>query len=323
MHWSANILLRVVAFVVGSILVGLAVLLREDEEGRIHNRLEELWIRIDDRATLGESRTIAFLQQMADTVERWFDRAFGKRLFSFRMVIISGCLSFSSAMLEAELLGLLGSTAPAFKQIASFLMMLFAVAGIVPMLFREKWVLALSGAFLCTVFALAVLTAFRTGSPERVALPTSIALLLAVMSDWAYIMAVRKFLRVSAGNRKYTVAALLATAAVIVYAFSPVVINWTAHSYSPSGVESQWARFLLLCVAFALYSNFFGGIAALLVFVVIGSALLHRAFWPMLSRPVYALHRHRVVSNHKLLFAAGVMLLAYAVPGLMWLSKLK
>ena len=43
-----NLCIRVTVAILGGLLLYVGLFLHEDEEGRIQNRLEQLWIRIDD-----------------------------------------------------------------------------------------------------------------------------------------------------------------------------------------------------------------------------------------------------------------------------------
>jgi sensor histidine kinase YesM len=43
-------------------------------------------------------------------------------------------------------------------------------------------------------------------------------------------------------------------------------------------------------------------------------ALLHRIFWPFLSRPIYAMTRYGIIKNQKILLTMSLMLLTWAIP---------
>jgi hypothetical protein len=66
--------LRAVAAFVGAIAFYAAFFMYEDEEGRWQNKLEELWIAIDDRARTVMSRSAALVAKVAEIVTSAFDR---------------------------------------------------------------------------------------------------------------------------------------------------------------------------------------------------------------------------------------------------------
>jgi hypothetical protein len=51
-------------------------------------------------------------------------------------------------------------------------------------------------------------------------------------------------------------------------------------------------------------------------FLLVGiGMLLHRLIWPLIERPMYAMYRHHVLTEHKkTVFFAGVALLGVAIP---------
>jgi hypothetical protein len=82
--------------VLGFYLLYLTFAMRESTEGKWVNRLEELWIQIDEHSrTVGET-TRALFGRLAGMVTTLFNRILGRRMISVRVVGISGSLSFAS-----------------------------------------------------------------------------------------------------------------------------------------------------------------------------------------------------------------------------------
>ena len=73
--------LRILAVISGIILIYAAFFLYEDEQGKIQNFLEDLWIRIDDRRNTALSKHATFMQVVAKYISTIFDRVFGDRLW--------------------------------------------------------------------------------------------------------------------------------------------------------------------------------------------------------------------------------------------------
>jgi hypothetical protein len=88
-------ILHFISGIVGVYLVYLTFVMTESTEGIWINRLEELWIQVDERnKSVGET-TRALFSTVADKVSRVFNRIFGVRLISLRAIGTSGSLSFA------------------------------------------------------------------------------------------------------------------------------------------------------------------------------------------------------------------------------------
>jgi hypothetical protein len=65
----------------------------------------------------------------------------------------------------------------------------------------------------------------------------------------------------------------------------------------------------------ASFSNFLDTLVSLAWLFVALVMLLHRMIWPLIERPIYALYRHRVLTDQKkLVFFGGVALVGLAIP---------
>src|SRR5438128_3844359 len=83
-------------FVFGVVLVYVAVFLYEDEQGKIQNGLEDLWLRLAERQQTALAQHGAFLHIAARIANSWLDRLFGKQLLSLRSIGVSVCYSLAS-----------------------------------------------------------------------------------------------------------------------------------------------------------------------------------------------------------------------------------
>jgi hypothetical protein len=89
--------LHIVALVLGLYLWSLTYVMHKSTEGTWTNRIEELWIRIDDRSKTAADRTKALFSIVADRITRTFNRLVGPKMFSPRFVGVSSSLSFAGA----------------------------------------------------------------------------------------------------------------------------------------------------------------------------------------------------------------------------------
>jgi hypothetical protein len=91
-----HILLRVLAGIAGALLLYVAFFLYEDEEARMQNRLEEIWVRIDDLQGSAMSKELAFLQGVTRTTSAILDRLLGHRFLSLQSIAVSMAFSLAS-----------------------------------------------------------------------------------------------------------------------------------------------------------------------------------------------------------------------------------
>jgi hypothetical protein len=155
------IALRCLAFSVGAVAFYAAIFMYEDQEGRWQNRIEKLWIAIDDRARLTGSKTSAFFNSVAAVVTGIFDRMFGRRMLSFRFVGVSSCYSLAGLFLLSLLVliimfepsnpfGLkpipkdLAEGLPLLKWLVFVLGAVLLIMAILPSLLPSRWPVAFS-----------------------------------------------------------------------------------------------------------------------------------------------------------------------------------
>ena len=116
--------LKGLCFMAGLVCVYAAFFIREDEEGKLQNAVETLWVVLDDRGGMAISRNTAFLREQITSMSFSFDRMFRKRGISLRSIVVG--LSILSASFCSEL--------PSISFVTTYVSMLifmnFAVLGI-------------------------------------------------------------------------------------------------------------------------------------------------------------------------------------------------
>jgi hypothetical protein len=80
---------RAIPIAAGLGFLYLAVLTHQSEKDVVQDRLETLWIRIDDLARAGLSKHAAFVRVVSQTFASGLDAIFGRRLFSVRVLVVS------------------------------------------------------------------------------------------------------------------------------------------------------------------------------------------------------------------------------------------
>ena len=97
-----HLLVRILSAAIGCVSLYMAFFLYEDERGQLQNRLEELWISIDDEGRKARDRNAAFLRGIVRIVSDAFDRIFGPEILSARAVVVSLCVIRSPQQMAAH-----------------------------------------------------------------------------------------------------------------------------------------------------------------------------------------------------------------------------
>jgi hypothetical protein len=301
-HWLTYYSLifgRLIAAVIACICFYVAFFMYEDEEGNWQNRLEEVWIQIDDRARLIEARTFAVFNRVAALLVDITDWIFGKRLFSFRTVTasINKSLAF---LLEAV---------PVFCVGLGLLVLVF-----LPAVFPTKWTLAISSAPII-VFALRIprFRPYGNLTMDKFWEIMLLSIVYSLISDIFAITIIRSLFRVISWTtstfRMIKAVSILFAVPIVIVAFPMLGILIVL--MLPGNYDRTQILGAASLIGFALNVSTFVycvGPVALLAAIV-----LHRMLWPTLGRGTYAALRYRLLSNKKFLLGLGCLLMSIAL----------
>lgn len=260
------------------------------------------------------SRAAGFMQGVARLTNRAFDNILGKKLWSLQAVGVSMWFSLASMWLTALLVSHIHRIAP--HPAPSSLHLAFNIiacigAGMLPTLIGRVWAFVAWAVPLLTllfwVSGFGLFAIHKYGYlPVLHALATVLLLLfLSFGCDVLYISVTRWMLRKMLRIRQvHELVALIVLDVVLalVLVGGPVELA-VAMMKSPVMIETTVAGVVVLMF------NFGDFIACSVFFIVMLTVLLHRLMWPILERPIYALHRYGVIRNKKLLWGVGSALL--------------
>jgi hypothetical protein len=318
-HWfvhSAVIVFRVVAGVVGVAAFYLALFLYDDEEGRLHNRLEQLWISVHDRARATSNKSTALVNSIGGILTTVFNRLFGGRLLSFRAVVMSYNMSF----LGATLYGAFKIWASGDSALLNLLLGLLIMCFIIPMMISSKrWVLLFCSLLLLTFFGNAVLV-FSTLLPAneiemnvRDEMILTIASTLSIVSDFVIVLIIRKAVRALKHSYSIPIVSLIITALVAAGA-ALFFIQYLIFKYTDADDLGGSTRYVVNSLSNSLFrDNVLPALMAFLPALALALVILHRSMWPLTARLVYQLPRSKVLANKKLLFSIGTACLGLAL----------
>jgi hypothetical protein len=310
--------------------------MRESTEGKWVNRIEELWIRIDDRNKAVGDTTRALFNAVAEKVTKAFNRIVGTRIISPRLVGISGSLSFTSLFLffglffellsyilvaYADLLkrstpsaDRLEHTVPVFilYGIVFLVVSLFcATFAILPIVFKSPlWAWLSCSPTILVIFLYLRLVYMHLASGNRLVLIEAFTMSLA--SDILLLMIIRQSLKWMLAC--VTLLRVTITMAIQLLLISIVIILPIAFivKLAVANPKSNLVTTMLILGLFNIPTALASAAFVVLLFIV----LLHRITWPLLSQWTYVLTRKDVLEKRKLLRTVAISLIMFGLSGI-------
>jgi hypothetical protein len=329
-----HVSLKLVAGLLALLFLYMATFLYKDEREGIQNYLDEAWKKLRKRQGIAISRHVAFMQTVADLTSALFDRIFGEHYFSLRALTVSICLSTLSLLVSFFIQMFYESGLPVNRaemlavSIFVAVIVIFIICLVLSIRFpslskRKVW-------FFLVFCAALIVTADILWDEEAdltlwylvtLIIGSAVVLFVSFACDIAFMAATRRGVRWASGLKSVPKIVgiitlnLLMAAALLVYPYW-----WSSQrlAYERGGnvlgsmigdnpvAQIGETVHLLSC------SNFVDALGAS-VFILFGlMMLLHRMFWPLLARPIFALADLGVIGHRKLLGTVGLALLGYA-----------
>jgi len=302
---------QVLRWPLGGFLYAVAILLYENQERVVQNRLEELWIWAVDRKDTELSRAARFVQGVARLTNRAFDNVLGKRLWSLQAVGVSLWFSLASMFLTV----LVTAHIPRFARSVPTLNLVLSVIvfiglGLFPFLAGRLWAFVMwTLAVLILLFRSSGFVSFvihRYGyAPVLDVLVVVLMILLVSFGfDVLYISITRWMLR-----RMFQVRQLheliglivldILLAVVLVYGPIEIAMLTAVNSHLVGMIAGS---------AVVVMFNFGDFIACSVFFIVMLAVLVHRLMWPIVERHIYALQRYDLIRRKWALLSVATAL---------------
>jgi hypothetical protein len=306
---------------IGGVLLYVALFLSETEEGKLQNRLEKLWVDINDLSRKALTKQAAFLQQISAIANSGLNRLFGKGLLSAEAIAASLCFSLTSILMfvtyfATQLTSWPGG--PDFSLLAFILFLASSVTFLIGFLGTPFRYLAFLWIPACFYFfaGFNVRTKVFDWNPFELSSVNAVMLrLLTVLGagficDVVFIAVSRWCLRKASKLKSgWKIAMLLTLSGSIGLALvSPILL--VLHTL----VEHKALSEAEMDLEFVGVSNVVAGTFSIFFILVAVVAFVHLAIWPILERPIYSLQRFGVARNPKLLTAASATCLLFAWP---------
>lgn len=297
----------------------------EDEEGRIQDSLELLWLKLDELQRGALAWHIQFLQITAEFSSRIHDRIFGYRILSLRALGVSSSLSFTSLgvllllfLLKAKFEGQIIPAMQLWGEefwlgFAALFSAISAGLAVIGIRSRTKWQylsllpLVLTGMPLAAAIVWWIVGRYAVEDLEaasRIWLAFAAGLMAAICANAGLIALVRMLVRWTANSASIVRVLLMLSSNALIVAFIGLLYH-TPSLPLPPQVQQMLAGLFFMSGPIL--------IAAACMFFFAALMLLHRMLWPLLQRPLYSLARIGVVRRRRLCGAIGIGLLALAL----------
>lgn len=305
-----------------------------DEEGKLQNRIENLWIAVDDKQKSAVRRATLLFNRIASYVTRVYNRILGTSLISFQMIGVSSASSIAAFFLFAALalffllylsLSRHVAVAPHFNSSLFLIGVVCLIFGFIPLVFAfipsfiRNWFGRLISLVPLLLFTYVMSSSILTNqSASKYTQETVISgLYLGIATDIGALAAVRMSVRLIATTTRIgqiIFAVILQLAVLVLIAVVPFEVPTPLLA---ANQHSFGAQFLLSSMMFNFFTML--GVAAFLLLLTV--VLVHRAFWPLLGRLVYSIARFKPIQNNRLAFAVvGLVCMLYGIGFLNWHS---
>ncbi len=296
------------AITIGVFSLYLAFFLSKDTKGRSRDRIEDLWLKIEDEWDTG-SRFIVFLRTVAQAANSILDRLLGKKLVWHGSFGVSSSFALCGFWIASSILFENDSRSMALQ---IFLGILSLGCGFAPLLFQRESMTAIS---LCPCLATPAIALGFSRVPLLQSLFIAVGLVAGLLAGFFLIVVQR------ARIRRMCVSPDLITMLpmVLLQAVLPVLlfsIPFIVDVYLGNGSVDILVQ-ILTCL------NFSNELILLMFFLVLALVILHRLLWPVLGRLVHALGKYQIAHHPVVMAGLGVACLVAAFQGHSWLLRFK
>jgi len=323
----------------GGILLFYASLSYETEEGKIQNLLEEWWIKVDDYQRQVLSKHIAFLKTLASVSTRLLDELFGPSLISVQSIGVSLCL----CSVCIGVMSLIVERIVPHKDlsVSSSLWMVLSggIYGIIPAFLQHisrKWlrvgsiyvwfiVLIVSQLWGFNLVAFLIMFLALLDRDPKMRLGAAVilgffAILLAGIALFVLLVALmRKTVRsISNSSSAMRIVGLSALNIVPPSLLIVIIIGGIEIPSSRLAVVAI-AAILILFGIFALVINFPFVLSALMFVLIAVTMVVHRLFWPAISRPLYKLQAMGIARRPMLFRGISIVLISASIGWHEWI----
>lgn len=318
--------------VVGGTILYVELALFPNEEGELQNRIEKLWIVVDEKQKLEVARATIVFSRVGQFVTRLYNRILGAKLISLQMVGVSSASSIGAfftfgglVLLTLLYMSFSSQAKVSMKFNASLLLvglLCLAIAcfvflfALVPSLVRNWFgrMLSLVPLFLFTYGSFKIVTQ-QAGGPTTNQIGVLAGLLVGIVTDVLVLAGVRFSARQISRCTRLTGVLVALLVQFLALTFIIIIPDRLSTWLLGTNSQSTIAKILLSTVMFNCFTAL-GIIGFLLLLIVV---FLHRLFWPTLGRVIFSIARFKPLQTYRKAFVTvGVTCVLYGIGFLGW-----
>jgi hypothetical protein len=315
-----HVIVQPIEALLGVFCLVSAFLLYPDEDKRIQNSFEDLWVEVDDYQKLALSKHAAFMTRVAKFETRLFDAVFGHRLISAQALAVSFFVSYIGETLYGAVRSIYDyrhgdefwrfyAVGNLRHDLESLLLLLAISVAIVIVRKSQDW--------RWTVVVLSILLVlvrdFQTDPTASAYYALWIIITCAGIAggfacDVAFIAVTRQLLRM-AGETTSTVRILATVLFNLILAALLVSPLFVVKLQTISTAKEALKQEALTIFRVIAMTNVLDAAIAFLFVALALLLLIHRCIWPILTRSLFRMQEIGIQGRRGILFAAGLALL--------------
>jgi hypothetical protein len=339
LHGILPVIGRVLAGVVGCFAFYIALFMYKSERDEWQNRLDNIWVEIDERAKKTDTRFTALVNDVARRLVRAFNWVFGNNRMSLQLVAVSVNMSLISMSLAWSLRS---------GYAIEWLGIIFYLCVVAVAITLHRWwihafclstILPLGAATVNLVWSIVTRQRTPSGSERAQTFGVLTVLVLSLMADTLAVVAIRSLFSRLADVP--TIGGVLRAATVLLFIsllVCPLPLYLSAEVRSEESVKLQMqqqptqmahanvALIRYLSRTLYLYTgtdaeeqlgdvgnmNLITALYAMLPCSLLSLLVLHKFIWKLVARFIYPLMDFQIVRERKLLIPIGTAAFAIA-----------
>jgi hypothetical protein len=330
---------RVIAFAVSSICFYLAFFLYENEDGIWQNRVEDLWVKVHERAQITDNFFLALFNTVGGTITTLCNVIFGQRRISIQMIATSTNLSLLGCVMTMLLQDMIGVPSLVdWREYAVFLSASLLLAGfaILAIRCRRRWIslaallpviLVIVGSLRAGVHSMHARHHFSANNAGfALGLPVflffslacdvlAVSILRRMFSTLSVTLSLRQMLGIAA-ILIAMIAMLVPVPTLIVHAIATGLYgqHLPFNDTPSSSLFRDTIYWLLETGRHWIFSlNVTTVIYCVIPLLIVVLMVLNKVIWPLVSRLTYSVARNRFLLNRRAMVYIGCLTLTIAL----------
>lgn len=323
--YSLNTIIKIILGIVGLLFFCLGFLSFESEQTRLKDKLEDWWIRLDDKNKITNKKYIEFIRRISSLTTFIINKVFGEKIFSFQSAWVSVFYLHSMILLIGLFFTPLKDSLPYNEIYYIWLTIgfIYAFLAILPLIIKSKiWIkwgcLSVSILYIIIFIAILILSD-KWFSFDRIHListkglwycntigvPIGVILCMSLIGFFRWsIQKCSDFTSLKNIVISISISLIIAFITIILpFGISNIILSSYITEYNVVTFPEYVSILLIIFSAFNLISLF-----PLLLFIILLITIpLNNFIWSLLSRSIYNFTQYKIIANKSILYTLCVL----------------